>query len=318
MSDISIKTVFMGTPDFSVYIAQSLKNNGFDVAAVVTQPDKEAGRGKQLRKSPVKIWAEENDIKILQPERARDVSFIQEIADIAPQLIVTAAFGQIIPKEILDIPEYGCVNIHASLLPKYRGASPIQQALLNGDEKTGITLMYMNEKMDEGDIIFSKEISILPDDNAGSLFDRLAALGADVIADYAKLLSSGKPCGVQQKHENATYCSKIQKEQGNINWNDNCKSIENLIRALTPSPGAYSFLNKKRIKFISVKAEECDHSLPCGNVIIKNKASFGVTCGNGVLWVEALQPEGKSVQLAKDFINGGRINAESIFEKISN
>lgn len=310
-----MKTIFMGTPDFSCAIANALIENGFEVAAVVTKTDKEAGRGKKMRFSPVKEWALEKNIPVLQPVKATDPEFINEIKAISPDLIVTAAYGQLIPKEILDIPQFGCINVHASLLPKYRGASPIQQALFDGEKRTGITLMYMSEKMDEGDIIIQRETDIADDDNAGTLFEKLANEGALTIADYKKLLENGKPSGTPQAHESATYCKKISKEQGNIDWSNSCEDIVNCIRAMTPSPGAYSFLNGKRIKFISASCEKADHSYTVGQIVSADKNAITVSCKDGFVHIMRLQPEGKNVLSAKDFTNGHKLTAHEAFER---
>lgn len=310
-----MKTVFMGTPDFSVSIAEALAENGFDVAAVVTQPDKAAGRGNKLRPSPVKQWAQNHGITVFQPEKVRAPEFVDIMRSVAPQLIVTAAFGQIIPKEILDMPQFGCVNVHASLLPKYRGASPIQQALFDGETYTGISLMYMNEKMDEGDIIIQQSIEILPEDNAGTLFEKLADIGKNVIGEYAVLLKNGKPCGTPQNAALATYCKKINKEQGNIDWTLDSYTILNTIRAMTPAPGAYSFLNGKRIKILSVCISDGNFDEKPGKIICKGKNTLTVVCGKGALNIIMLQPEGKSVQHIKDFLNGYKLTAETEFER---
>ena len=307
----------MGTPDFSVSIAEALVENGFEITAVVTQPDKAAGRGNKLRPSPVKVWAENARIRVFQPEKVRAEEFIDVIEQIKPDLIVTAAFGQIIPKAILDIPEFGCINVHASLLPKYRGASPIQQALMDGEQITGLSLMYMNEKMDEGDVIISKSVEILPEDNTGTLFEKLAETGKLVIAEYAGMLQNGKPTGTPQDNTLATYCKKISKEQGNIDWTRNCRDILNTVRAMTPSPGAYTFLNGKRIKIISARINNKinnENENP-GKIISDNKTALTVLCGVGALDIVMLQPEGKSVQHTKDFLNGYKLTADSAFER---
>lgn len=312
---MAIKTVFMGTPDFSVNIVQALVDNGFDVTAVVTKQDKEAGRGKKITSSPVKLWAQEKGIDIYQPKTARAPEFIELMENIAPQLIVTAAIGLIIPKEILDIPQYGCINVHASLLPQYRGASPIQQSLLNGDTQTGVTVMYMSEQIDDGDIIFAKELDILEDDNCGTLFDKLAVLGGQAMGDLARLLADGKPMGTPQDHSRATYCKKIPKELGNIDWSMDGKAIVNLIRGMTPSPGAYTFLNGKRVKIVSAKSRVACTGAHPGSVSAENKFAVTVACGDGFVDVLQLQPEGKSVQSARDFLNGNKITSGTVFER---
>jgi methionyl-tRNA formyltransferase len=243
-----LKIIFMGTPDFSVPSLKTIFSEEYELIGVVTQPDRPRGRGKRLLPSPVKKWALEKGINIYQPLRARDEEFITQIEDLAPDLIVTAAYGQILPKKILDIPPLGCINVHASLLPKYRGASPIQQAILDGETKTGITIMYMDEGMDTGDIILQKETPIHPDENSGDLHDRLADLGAKALRESLKLFTVEKPVGIPQAHEDATYCQKIDKAMGRINWGMNIDRIRNHIRALTPWPGAYTYIGSMRLK----------------------------------------------------------------------
>lgn len=311
---MKLRTVFMGTPDFSSVIASALEENGFDVVAVVTQPDKEAGRGKKLRPSPVKEWALQRGIDVYQPEKVRNEDFVEILRNIAPDLIVTAAFGQIVPKSILDMPEYGCVNVHASILPKYRGASPIQQSLFDGEKITGITLQYMDEKIDDGDVILINTLQINDDDNCGTLFDRLALLGAKSIADYAELLKNGKPSGTPQDHSKATYCTKIGKDQGNIDWSSSAQSIVNTVRAMSPSPGAYTYLNGKRIKIITAKARACEHDKSLGALVF-DKNSLSVACADGFVDIIQLQPEGKSVQQVKDFLNGNKLLPDMAFER---
>ena len=311
---MKLRTVFMGTPDFSSVIASALEENGFDVVAVVTQPDKEAGRGKKLRPSPVKEWALQRGIDVYQPEKVRNEDFVEILRNIAPDLIVTAAFGQIVPKSILDMPEYGCVNVHASILPKYRGASPIQQSLFDGEKVTGITLQYMDEKIDDGDVILINTLQINDDDNCGTLFDRLAELGAESIADYAQLLKNGKPIGTPQDHSQATYCTKIGKDQGNIDWCMPAQSIVNTVRAMSPSPGAYTYLNGKRIKIITAKVRPCEHNKAFGALIF-DKNSLSVACADGFVDIIQLQPEGKSVQQVKDFLNGNKLQPDMVFER---
>ena len=311
---MKLRTVFMGTPDFSSVIASALEENGFDVVAVVTQPDKEAGRGKKLRPSPVKEWALQRGIDVYQPEKVRNEDFVEILRNIAPDLIVTAAFGQIVPKSILDMPEYGCVNVHASILPKYRGASPIQQSLFDGEKVTGITLQYMDEKIDDGDVILINTLQINDDDNCGTLFDRLADLGAKSIADYAEMLKNGKPIGTPQDHSLATYCTKIGKDQGNIDWCMPAQSIVNTVRAMSPSPGAYTYLNGKRIKIITAKVRPCEHNKAFGALIF-DKNSLSVACADGFVDIIQLQPEGKSVQQVKDFLNGNKLQPDMVFER---
>ena len=301
-----MRTIFMGTPDFARSVAEALEERGFDLVAVVTQPDKVSGRGMALKAPPVKVWAQERGIPVYQPFRVREESFVEQMRQLEPGLIVTAAFGQIIPQSILDIPAYGSINIHASLLPKYRGASPIQQALFDGERETGITVMYMSAGMDEGDMILQRTIPIERQDNAGTLFEKLAEEAKLAVGDYADLLQRRKPEGIPQEHTKATYCKKIEKEQGNINWQMDAERIENIVRAMTPSPGAYTFYRNKRIKLIRVEAQSASAAAQPGSIAVVERDAITIACGSGSLRVSVLQPEGKTVQSAEAFINGYR------------
>ena len=243
-----LKIVYMGTPEFSVGPLRELINN-YDVELVVTQPDKEVGRKKILTPSRVKEFALVNGINVFQPVKIRDD--YQEIVDINPDLIVTCAYGQIIPKELINLPKYGCINIHASLLPEYRGGAPIHHAVIDGKEKTGITIMYMNEKMDEGDILYQKEIDILKEDNTSSMFNKLSILGSEMIKEFIPKLISGEITPVKQDNNKATYAYNITKEDEKIDFSDTTINIYNKIRGLSEVPGSYAFLNNKRVKIFN-------------------------------------------------------------------
>lgn len=311
-----IKVVFMGTPDFAVEILKGIDESGAVIAAVVTKPDKKSGRGSRLNKSAVKIWAEQNNIEVLQPIKAREEDFIQRLNEIKPDVIITAAYGNILRKVVLDLPLKGCINVHCSILPKLRGASPIQSALLNGDDKTGISLMYMDVGMDTGDIIKIEEIPINADDNAGTLFDKMAALGRRMIKELMPKFEEGKPDAVPQDDSLATYCSKIDKSIGNINWNDDAADIVNLIRALTPQLGAFSFLNGKRIKIVKAEAINKNSNFIPG-FIERAELNNGliVSCGKGALKITSLQPSGKKVMETEAYLRGAVIKAGDEFKK---
>lgn len=245
-----MRIVFMGTPDFAVPCLDALVDNGYNVAGVVTQPDKPVGRKQsELRPPAVKEAAIRHGIKnILQPEKVKTQEFLESIKELEPDLIVTAAYGKILPKAVLDVPKYGCINVHASLLPKYRGAAPIQWALINGDKKTGVTTMFMDEGMDTGDILLAKEIDIPPDMNAQELFDKLKVLGAEVLLQTLDALKNGTLTRTPQDHSMAVYVPMITKEVGLIDWNKKAADIHNLVRGTNPWPGAYTFYKGKRMK----------------------------------------------------------------------
>ncbi|HEY8348387.1 MAG TPA: methionyl-tRNA formyltransferase [Clostridia bacterium] len=245
-----MRIVFMGTPDFAVPCLEALVSSGYDVAAVVTQPDKPVGRSQSVLKPPaVKEAAIRLGISnILQPAKVRTPEFAETIRRLEPDVIVTAAYGKILPKSILDIPKHGCINVHASLLPKYRGAAPIQWALINGESKTGITTFFMDEGMDTGDIILMKETEIDPDMNAQELFDRLKFLGAEALLETLEALRNGTITRTPQDHSKATYVTMMTRETGLIDWNKSAVEIHNLVRGTDPWPGAYTFYGGKRLK----------------------------------------------------------------------
>lgn len=285
----------MGTPDFAIPSLEAILESQNKLIGIVTQPDRPRGRGKQLRPSPVKKWALDREIPIYQPENINTPESIEFLESLKPDLIVTAAFGQILSKPVLDIPTMGCVNVHASILPKYRGASPIQQAIIDGEDETGITIMYMDEGMDTGDIILQKYTSIDPKENAGSLHDRLAVLGKSALKEALLLFEKGRPKGIPQDHANATYCKKIDKSWGEIDWTMSAKDLNNLVRGLTPWPGCYTFYMGERLKIWEI--EIIDRQLMAGSVpgeVIISDTVDGliVSCGDGSVRLSCIQGEG--------------------------
>ena len=248
-----MKILFMGTPDFAEESLRSLVEANYDIIGVVTNPDKPKGRGMKMVASPVKEYAEEKGLKIYQPEKIRkNVQFIEEIRNLNPDVICVVAYGKILPKEILEIPKLGCINVHGSLLPKYRGAAPIQWAVLNGDKTTGITTMYMNEGMDTGDMILKKEVSIGEDETTGELWERLSLEGANLLVETLKLIEKGNAPREKQSEE-FTLAPMLDKSMAKIDWKTKSAiDIKNLVRGLNPIMGAYSYLNGKKIKFWKV------------------------------------------------------------------
>jgi methionyl-tRNA formyltransferase len=306
-----MKVIFMGTPDFSVPTLEALVHSEHEVIAVVTQPDKPKGRGKEIQMPPVKETALKYGIPVLQPVRAREESFIQQIRDLNPDVCVVIAFGQILTKEFLDIPRYGCVNIHASLLPKYRGASPIQWSVINGDAETGITTMLMNEGMDTGDMLEKLTVTLDPKETGGSLFDRLSTMGGDLILSALAKLEAGTITRTPQDHSQATYVKKIPKTLGDINWTQPAAQIERLIRGLNPWPSAYTHLNGKMLKLweADVLPDPSDTPSPvsdalCGTVLFADASGLQIQTGNGILNVTSLQLEGKKRMDIGSFLRG--------------
>lgn len=295
-----LKIIFMGTPDFSVPVLETLAAN-FKVIGVVTQPDKEFGRKRELRPSPVKVKAIELGINVFQPAKIKND--FNEILSLKPDMIITCAYGQIIPKEILDYPKYGCINVHASLLPKYRGGAPIHRAIINGDKETGITIMYMAEGMDDGDIITQSKIDILDSDNVGSLHDKLSILGANLIIETIPKIVDGNISREKQKQSEVTFAYTIKKEDELISFNDKTINVYNKIRGLYPFPTGYSILNQKIIKICESKIGTTKPSIP-GTIINVYSDGIGVSTIDGEIILTKIKPEGKREMLVSEYLNG--------------
>jgi len=300
-----LKIVFMGTPDFALPILKMIHESDHQVVAVVAQPDRPRGRGLKTIAPPVKQWALNVGLYVIQPGNSRDIEFLKTMEQISPDLIITAAYGQIISQALLDIPRLGCINVHASLLPKYRGASPIQSAILDGQTQTGITIFYMNACMDTGDVILQLPTPILPDENASILHDRLSALGTEAVRKVLDLFEAGRPNAYPQDHQEATYCKKIDSTMGKIDWTKKAFEINNLVRALTPWPGAYSTLNNKHVKINLVHETDFEGNYEPGLIVACNQASgMVVACGSGFLRIVRLQKAGGIVMNDVDFLRG--------------
>ena len=311
-----MRIIFMGTPDFSVPTLEALVASEHEVAAVVTQPDKPKGRGKEIHMSPVKECALKHNIPVYQPVRARDEAFVEEMRTLKPDAMVVIAFGQILPKSLLDLPKYGCVNIHASLLPKYRGAAPIQWAVINGDEETGITTMMMDVEMDTGDMLEKTVVKLNPDETGGSLFDRLSLLGGDLILSTLSKLEKGEITPQPQDHAQATYVKKISKSMGDIDWTMDAVSIERLVRGLNPWPSAFTRWNGKMLKIWEAKVlPDLETKAPCGSVISASDEGLKIQTGNGVLCVTSLQLEGKKRMDTAAFLRGYQVESRFIMER---
>ena len=300
------KIVFMGTPEFSVPVLQALIDN-YDVKAVVTQTDKQVGRSGKIAYSPIKKLALENDIVVLQPERIKES--YQEVIDLEPNIIITCAYGQIIPKELLDYPEYGCINVHASLLPKLRGGAPIHRAIMEGYKKTGITIMYMAPGMDDGDIITQEEVEITDTDTASSLSDKLTNLGAKLLLETLPSILEGTNTRTPQNPDEVTFAPIIKKEDERLDFSRSAKEVYNKIRGLNSFPGAYTMFEGKRMKVWESRISEDYFPENLDGEIVKlYKDGIGVKVSNGVVVLTTIQPEGKGKMPSSAYLNGIKEN----------
>ena len=312
-----MRVVFMGTPDFAVGTLEALIEAGHQVIGVVTQPDKPKGRGKTLMPTPVKEVALKHQIPVYQPKKVREEEFTETLRKLAPDVIVVAAFGQNITKEILEIPRFGCINVHASLLPAYRGAAPIQWAVINGEKESGVTIMQMDEGLDTGDMIDKVVVPLAEDETGGSLFDKLSQAGAQLCVKVLKDLEEGRAVREKQPEESTTaYASMISKKMGEINWKDSARSIEQLIRGLDPWPSAYTKLQGKTLKLWKARVEDGqDEKGEPGQIIQVEKDAFYVQTGDGILKIEELQLEGKKRMDTGSFLRGFQIRPGEILGK---
>lgn len=302
-----MKIVFMGTPDYAVGALKALIQAGHEIAAVVTQPDKARGRSGSLQSPPVKLCALEHGIPVLQPERVRRPEVVEQLRTYEAEVFVVAAFGQILSQELLDMPTYGCLNIHASLLPRYRGASPIQHVIIDGAEKTGITIMQMDAGIDTGDILYQRELRIDRQDTYSTLYEKLTALGGEAIVEALELLAQGLLQPREQREEDSSYARLITKEMGRIDFARDALSIERLVHAMAPWPSAYTSYQGKQLKIWDAVAEEGAPDVEPGTVVTVGKQDFAVAAGQGILLIRELQLEGKKRMSARDFLLGVRI-----------
>jgi len=294
----------MGTPAFAVPALQGLVRNGWPVMAVVTQPDRPQGRGRTLAPPPVKTIAEGLGLPVLQPEKVRHPDFLETFRKLAPDLVVVAAFGQILPGEIIHGPQKGCINIHPSLLPKYRGAAPIQRTLMCGEEVTGVTIMRMDEGVDSGDILLQEQTPIGPEENFGELHDRLAVMGADLLRMSLAMLLSGTLLPRPQDHSLATAAPRIGREEGRIDWGKDCRQIVSFIRGLSPVPCAHTFLDGKQVKIFAATAEPSTVAEVPGTVARETGSALRVAAGGGYVLLKEVQLEGKKRMAIRDFLRG--------------
>ncbi len=299
-----MRVIFMGTPDFSVGILEEILAAGHEVVLVVTQPDKPKGRGKAMQYSPVKEAALAHGLEVYQPKKIREAECVEYLRSYQPDIMVVAAFGQILSKEILDMPRYCCLNVHASLLPKYRGAAPIQWAVINGDKVSGVTTMRMDTGIDTGDMIDKTEVILAEDETGGSLFDRLAEAGAKLCVASMKKIEDGTAVYTKQDETKATHVGMIEKRFGRINWKLGAVAIERLIRGLNPWPSAYTYVDGKMLKIWKASVIDGGDPKKAGCIIKADGKNLQIQTGDGILAVEELQLEGKKRMPAADFLRG--------------
>ena len=288
-----LRILFMGTPDFAVPVLQALLDGPDTVIGAVCQPDRKKGRGKKLQAPPVKVLADDAGIRVLQPTSIRTDGFLDEISKLQPDLIVVAAYGKILPGSLLNFPPMGTVNVHGSLLPKYRGAAPIQWALINGEAETGVTIMQMDVGMDTGDILLPAKLPITNEDTAGTLFEKLSLLGGKTLLEAIALLKEGKLPPIKQDDSLATEAPMLTKEQGHIDWNRPASELHCLLRGLDPWPSAYGFLSGKRFRFFKPEVVARSGSESPGTICRADKEGLLVACGTDNLLIREIQPEGK-------------------------
>ncbi len=306
----------MGTPDYALFSLKALYECGEEIIGVVTQPDKPKGRGYTLTPPPVKVYALEKNIPVYQPTTLKDGAFKEELVSLNPDMIVVVAFGKILPKYVLDYPKYGCINIHGSLLPKYRGAAPMQRAIMDGEKISGVTSMYMAEGLDTGDMLLTEEVEITVDDNFESVHDKLGEAGARVLLRTVDAAEKGELSPVKQDDSLATYASKIEKAECRIDFSTDARVLHNRIRGLSPFPLAFTTLpNGKLMKVQRARYENTSCEEEYGKVVRCDKNGIAVAAKGGLIVFETVVPEGKKPQSAADMINGRQINVGDVLGK---
>ncbi|MEW6696045.1 MAG: methionyl-tRNA formyltransferase [Bacillota bacterium] len=309
-----MRIVFMGTPDFAAAALKALLDDGRQVVAVVTQPDKPKGRGKQVQPPPVKILAEAYQLPVLQPTGIRTEEFLKTLQSLRPDCIVVVAYGKILPPEILNLPPMGCINVHASLLPYYRGSAPIHWSVIKGESETGVTTMFMDQGMDTGDMILKKELPIGPDDTVGLVHDRLAALGAELLVETLDLLEKGMAPRTSQDHGIATYAPLLKKEHEIIDWQQPASTIHNHVRGMNPWPGTYTTLEDKILKIWQTRiAESCPRQAAPGTVLAAGSSGILVQTGKGQILITELQLQGSKRMDVDQFLRGKQIAPGAVF-----
>ncbi len=308
--------IFMGTPEFALPTLKALHHSTHSILAVITQPDKPKGRGQKFLVSPIKQYALDFDLPIRQPKTVNDPEFIESLKQNRPDAIIVVAFGQILNETFLKIPKQFCINLHSSLLPKYRGAAPIHRAILNGDTKSGVTTMIMDKGMDTGDILLMQETPIHETDTAQTLHDTLSEIGGALVLETLKRLEGNTLLPVPQDHSQATHAGKLKKEEGLIHWEQFATTLSNQVRGLTPWPGTYTLLNKKRLRILKVQTGEGSPDDTPGQVARVTDVGIEVGTGQGRLIITELQQEGKKSMSAKNFQTGYKIERGTLFDPI--
>ena len=308
-----VRAVFMGTPDFAVPCLAKLMEYA-EVVGVVTQPDKPRGRGQKLTPSPVKAFAVENGLTVYQPAKVKTPEFVEVLKGLAPELIIVVAFGQILSQEILDIPAYGCINVHASLLPRYRGCAPIQWAVINGEKKSGVTTMFMDAGLDTGDMLLKSEVEITPEMSAAELFDVLMNEGAAALGRTIEQILAGTIVREKQPEGVSEYAPMLTKELGYIDWQQGTQKIHDLIRGLDSWPGAYTFLEGEKYKIWSSRVADCDLTGKPGEFLGTSANGFYVATGDGVLEIVEIQAPNKKRMAASDYLRGHAFGEKVCFE----
>lgn len=304
MSTKPLRIIFMGTPDFAAITLKALINGPDEVVAVVTQPDRAKGRGKKVTPPPVKILAEKADIPVLQPAKIKTEEFRNGLLSYHPDLIVVAAYGRILPTSLLELAPLGCINVHGSLLPRHRGAAPIQWAVIEGDQQVGVTIIQMNEGMDTGDMLVKTSITPAPQETAGSLFTKLAALGSETLLKSIAGLTDGTIAPTKQDHSLATMAPMLKKSDGHIDWTKDAQEIECLIRGLDPWPSAYCFLDRTRLRLFCPELVHQESEAEPGTLLQADKRGLLIACGNNCLMIHEIQPEGKKRMTVEAFVCG--------------
>ena len=310
-----MRILFMGTPDFAKVCLEGLVKAGEEIVGVVTQPDRPKGRGYNLVPPPVKVYAEEQGFSVYQPLTLKDEAFAELLAELDPELIAVVAYGRILPKSVLDYPKYGCVNVHSSVLPLYRGAAPMQRAIMDGRKETGITTMYMAEGLDTGDILEVMKTPIGEEDNFEDIHDRLAAMGAELLPRTVKGIENGTVTPTPQDDSLACYAEKINKEDCLIDFTKSARRVHDLIRGISPIPLAFTYLGGKMLKVVSARVVREEGSGEAGKVIDLSDGSIHVACGEGVIALTAVRPEGKGTMNAADFIRGRKVAVGDLLGK---
>ncbi|MBE7026386.1 MAG: methionyl-tRNA formyltransferase [Ruminococcaceae bacterium] len=307
-----MRVLFMGTPDFAVGCLKALCENSFDVCGVVSQPDKPKGRGHKLQPTPVHEYADSMNIAVYQPEKIKNGELVEVLNETKPDVIIVVAYGKILPEYILNYPKYGCINVHASLLPKYRGAAPIQRCIIDGEKETGVTTMYMEKGLDTGDMILKKVIDIDEEETAATLHDKLMNLGAQVLIETLEMVKDGSVKAEKQDDAQSSYAPMIDKASALIDWQKSAREIANLVRGMNPYPFAYTYYNDKMMKIGQAQVIETQKNDACGKILGASKDGILVACGEGSLLIKMVQFEGKKMMSVRDYLAGHLVDADVI------